>query len=240
MMYTTPQNPNRNPDRTSFLGFLPRRVTVDETQHVVLIKAGRVVGKLPSGRQWVRPSVDRLWATPATPQVLAVAGQEMLTSDGAAVRATVAAIVEVSDPVTVYKQGGWHDRFYLATQLSLRNAVASMTLEDTLNSRASMDTALSNDLAPIADQLGLTMTGIAVRDFVVPGELKRAVSEVVTARLSGQAALERARGESAALRSLGNAARAVADNPALLQLRLIQQMETSSGNTYVLGSAPSL
>lgn len=240
MMYTTAPHTNRISTPKPRFGFLPRRVTVDETQHVVLIKAGTVVGRLPTGRHWIRPSVDRLWATPATPHVLAVAGQEMLTSDGAAVRATVAAIVEVANPVAVFKMGGWHDRFYLATQLSLRNAVANMTLEDTLNHRASIDTALSADLGPVADQLGLTMTGIAVRDFVVPGELKRAVSEVVTARLSGQAALERARGESAALRSLGNAARAAADNPALLQLRLIQQMETSSGNTYVLGSAPSL
>jgi hypothetical protein len=49
------------------------------------------------------------------------------------------------------------------------------------------------------------------------------------------AALERARGETAALRNLANAASLVKDNPALMQLRLFQSLSESSGNTLVLG-----
>jgi mannose-6-phosphate isomerase-like protein (cupin superfamily) len=51
----------------------------------------------------------------------------------------------------------------------------------------------------------------------------------------GRAALERARGESAALRNLANAARMMEQNPALLQLRLLQQLGAAGGNTIVLG-----
>jgi len=55
----------------------------------------------------------------------------------------------------------------------------------------------------------------------------------------GLAALEKARGETAALRNLANAARLVEDNPALMQLRLLQSLGETSGNTVVLGmSAP--
>jgi hypothetical protein len=49
------------------------------------------------------------------------------------------------------------------------------------------------------------------------------------------AALERARGETAALRNLANAARPLEGSPALAQLRLLQHLATTSGNTYVLG-----
>lgn len=49
------------------------------------------------------------------------------------------------------------------------------------------------------------------------------------------AALERACGETAALRSLANAARMLEENPSLLQLRALQTMESSRGNTLVLG-----
>jgi regulator of protease activity HflC (stomatin/prohibitin superfamily) len=135
------------------------------------------------------------------------------------------------DPVTVVKAAAWHDRFYLAAQLVLRNAISTMTLERTLSGPASIDTSLTLALSPVADELGLNLRSAAVRDFAVRGELKRAVADVVAARLSGQAALERARSETGAIRSLANAAQAVANNPVLLQLRLIQQMETSSGNT---------
>jgi hypothetical protein len=56
---------------------------------------------------------------------------------------------------------------------------------------------------------------------------------VATARAAGQAALERARGQTAALRSLANAARLAQDVPALLQLRTLQAVE-AGGATVVL------
>ena len=59
---------------------------------------------------------------------------------------------------------------------------------------------------------------------MVPGELKRAFAGIVAARREGEAALERARGETAALRSLANAGRLIEDNPGLLQLRILQQL----------------
>ena len=57
------------------------------------------------------------------------------------------------------------------------------------------------------------------------------------AKQEGQAALERARGESASLRNLANAARVLEGNPALMNLRLIQSLTAArnAGNTLVLG-----
>jgi len=53
------------------------------------------------------------------------------------------------------------------------------------------------------------------------------------------AQLERARGETAALRNLANAARLANDTPALLKLRLLQALEQSSGNTFFIGMSPA-
>ena len=74
-----------------------------------------------------------------------------------------------------------------------------------------------------------------VRDVMVPSELKRAYAGIVAARREGEAALERARGEQAALRALANAGRLLEENPGLLQLRVLQQLGASSGNTIMLG-----
>ena len=68
-----------------------------------------------------------------------------------------------------------------------------------------------------------------------PGEMKKAFAQVVKAQKEGQAVLEKARGETAALRSLANAARMIDDNPNLLQLRALQAFADSGGNTLVLG-----
>ena len=73
---------------------------------------------------------------------------------------------------------------------------------------------------------------------LVPADLKRAQAQVLIARADGLAALERARGETAALRNLANAARLLSDNPVLLQLRLFQQLSSTSGHTVVIGAPP--
>ncbi len=67
-------------------------------------------------------------------------------------------------------------------------------------------------------------------------ELKKSFSEVVRARQEGQAALERARGETAALRNLANAARMLENNPALQNLRWLQavsELGTKGGSVVV-------
>ena len=71
----------------------------------------------------------------------------------------------------------------------------------------------------------------------MPAELKRAFAETLKAKQEGQAALERARGETAALRSLANAARVLEGNPALMNLRLVQSLTAaqSAGHTLVFG-----
>ena len=59
------------------------------------------------------------------------------------------------------------------------------------------------------------------------------------AKKEGEAALERARGETAALRSLANGARTLKNNPALFNLRLLQLISDPSakGATIVLNTS---
>jgi hypothetical protein len=68
--------------------------------------------------------------------------------------------------------------------------------------------------------------------------LKKIFTQVVRARQEGLAALEKARGETAALRNLANAAQLVERNPYLMQVRLLQVLGQQSGNTVVLGVQP--
>jgi regulator of protease activity HflC (stomatin/prohibitin superfamily) len=87
----------------------------------------------------------------------------------------------------------------------------------------------------LAATLGLRLLEIEVRDLMLPGDLKRAFAQSITAQKESLASLERARGETASLRSLANAARLMREHPGLLQLRAIQAIESSKGNTITLG-----
>lgn len=89
-------------------------------------------------------------------------------------------------------------------------------------------------------EVGLRVEQVELKDIVLPADLRRAQAQVLIARADGEAALERARGETAALRSLANAARLATDQPALLQLRLLQQLAATTGHTVVIGGQATI
>lgn len=94
---------------------------------------------------------------------------------------------------------------------------------------------------PQAEALGIQVHTAEVRDLMLPGELRKAFSEALKARQEAQATLERARGESAALRNLANAARLLETQPALATLRFLQMLEGSNtAKTFVLNDLSAL
>ena len=214
----------------------PRRLLVTEQYHVVRIRKGVADRVLAPGLHWLRRRSDRIWMEVANPQVLVVPSQEVLTADGVTVRATVSYVAEITDPMAALRAGDWRSRLHLEVQLALRAGVTASPLEELVAARSALDAPVFEAVAPIAAEIGVVVDKLVLRDLVVPGEQRKLLAEVVAAKLAGQASLERARAETAALRSLANAASMVRDNPALYQLRLLQEISASSGNTFVVGT----
>lgn len=215
-----------------------RHLIVTDQEHAILWRNGKLKGVLAPGRHRMRRRRDRIWHASAAPQVMIVAGQEILTADGVGVRATVSLTYRVADPLRAMRAGDWGGRLYVDAQLALRQRVTGTGIEELVAARAALDEGLREDLVPVGETLGLEVLALALRDLVVPGEQRRLLAEVVSARLAGQAALERARGETAALRNLANAASLLKDNPELYRLRLLQEIAASTGNTYVIDTDP--
>ena len=68
------------------------------------------------------------------------------------------------------------------------------------------------------------MLAVAVKDMLLPPELRAAFAEAVVVRRRGQAQLEAARAETAAMRSLANAAKLLDEHLALALLTLVQAL----------------
>lgn len=82
-----------------------------------------------------------------------------------------------------------------------------------LRTRADIPARLKELAAPRLRTLGIELEDASLRDLMFPGELKKIFTQVVKARREGMAALEKARGETAALRNLANAAAMIERNP---------------------------
>jgi regulator of protease activity HflC (stomatin/prohibitin superfamily) len=212
------------------------RVTIFEYERGVKYRNGRFTGVLDPGRYWVyRPGVV-IRKVDVRPRFVTIAGQEVLSSDGVTLKVSLAAEYEIADPeVAVNKVESADQALYLTLQLALREIVGQAAIDDVLARRDEFGRNLLELAAGSAEQVGLRLLGVDVKDIMFPGELKKIFSQVVQAQKEGQAALEKARGETAALRGLANAARMIEGNPSLLQLRLLQQLAATSGNTVVLG-----
>ncbi len=216
----------------------PSRVTVYEFERGLRYRRGRFAGTLPPGTHWVARRVGSITKIDVRPYVLTVPGQELLTSDGIGVKLSLVANVEVADPAAAVNQvQNYTTAVYTIFQVALRQIVSGRSLEDLLAGRADVGPKVLEASAAPAQAFGLKVTSVDLRDLMLPGDLKRIFAQEVAARKEGLAALEKARGETAALRNLANAARMIEDNPALMQLRLLQQLGATGGNTVVLGDS---
>ena len=184
------------------------------------------------GRGWTMNLIDLRKAS------LLVAGQEVLTADGVGLKFSLVVAYQVADPVkAAHETQNWLGDLYNLTQLVLRTVIGGIAVEALLHQRLEIGAQLLARVQPEAAKMGINVLAVEVKDVIFPAELKRAFADVLKAKQEGQAALERARGESASLRNLANAARVLEGNPGLMNLRLMQSLSAAqnAGNTLVVG-----
>ncbi|HVH64969.1 MAG TPA: slipin family protein [Candidatus Acidoferrum sp.] len=212
------------------------RVTIMEYQSGLLYQNGRFQRLLKPGRYWLFRPTHTVAHVDIRPRLASVTGQEVVTADGVSMKLSLACRYVVVQPdVAINKVEDFQQALYQVLQLALREIVSTSTGDELLRGRREIGERLMSLAAKPAEEFGLQLQSVNLKDITFPGDLKKIYSQVVLAQKEGQAALERARGETAALRNLANAARMVHENPSLMQLRLVQQLGTSSGNTIILG-----
>ena len=213
-----------------------KHVIVYEYQKGLKYSKGRYSGTLDPGQYWIISTFASIVPVDVRPEFITIQGQDVLSADGVTLKVSLAAEFQVADPnVAINKNANFRTSLYLALQMSLREIVGAEKIDATLENRASISAKLMELTSKKASELGLKLISADVKDIMFPGEMKKAFAQVVKAQKEGQAALERARGETAALRNLANAARTMDDNPNLLQLRALQALADSPGNTLVMG-----
>lgn len=215
---------------------------VHEYEAGLLYVSGRFRRRLDAGAYRLLKSRSEIVLVDLRQRIVQVAGQELLSADNVGLKVSVTGRFRVSDPEkAVHGVQDYTQALYSAVQLALRETVACSKIDELLENRLAIGRKLLELVAPQAEAIGLELISLDVKDVMFPGELKKIFAEVVRAQKEGQAALERARGETAALRNLANAAKMLEDNPALMNLRLLQSVGGSAaGNTLVFGMPPGL
>ncbi len=216
-------------------GRLILTIVVSDTQKALLFKNGIFVKVLEPGRHrfWGKKYSTRSFDMRPTNCI--VPSQEVLSKDLVSVRVSLRMRFRVTDPLKAHRSSvNYQEDIYTFAHDAIRILVNSHTISETLEIKESFGHLLLESVRERVSELGCELLEVGVRDFGLPGEFKKAFTQVLIAQEEGKAALERARGESAALRNLANAAQLLENRPELALLRSIQAVE-KSGGTIVIG-----
>jgi hypothetical protein len=159
-------------------------------------------------------------------QSLEVSGQELLTRDKVSLRVNLAASFRVTDPVAARTRvAKFGDYLYRELQFGLRKAVAMKTLDELLGDKATLDGDIYAYVRGRVDELGIEVSGVGIKDVILPGEMKEIFNSVVQAEKQAQANVIRRREESNAMRSALNTAKLIEESPTLMRLKELEALE---------------
>jgi regulator of protease activity HflC (stomatin/prohibitin superfamily) len=159
-----------------------------------------------------------------------VVGQEVLTRDRVTLRLNLTAGFRVTDAeVATTAVKDFEEALHRALQLALRKTVGALTLDRLLAEKAVVEpdqlTRLRAEMAAIGIELG----EVALKDVILPGEMRDILNAVVEAEKQAEASVIRRREETNATRALLNTAKLMADNPVMLRLKELEALETIAG-----------
>jgi regulator of protease activity HflC (stomatin/prohibitin superfamily) len=220
------------------------RALVREHERGLHYVQGRLTQVLAPGRYalWSHPDAEvAVSVIDMRLQQVALAGQELMTRDKVTLRLTLTVEFAVEDPALVaHSVQDARDAVYLLVQLAAREYVASVTLDGLLEGRDAMARFLEEHSVAKAARFGVRVERLGVKDVVLPGEMKTLLNRVIEVEKQAEANVILRREETAAVRSLANNARVMADHPIMMRLKEIDAMKEMAAHVgelrVVMGS----
>lgn len=159
-----------------------------------------------------------------------VAGQEILTRDRVTIRVNLTAIFRVTDPErAVTAVTDFEEALHRAVQLVFRRRLGALTLDQLLAEKGVVDVEAGETLRAGMAEIGIELKEIALKDVILPGEIREILNRVVEAEKEAEANVILRREETNAMRSLLNTAKVMEDNPVMLRLKELEALEAIAG-----------
>lgn len=181
------------------------------------------------GRKVAVKLVEKRWVS------LDVTGQEILTKDRVSLRVNLAADYRVVDPVkATIEVKDFAESLHRALQFAFRKTLGALTLDTLLADKVSVDTKAAARVRKEMAAIGIEVGEIALKDVILPGEMKDILNQVVAVQKEAEANVIRRREETNATRSLLNTAKLMAENPVMLRLKELEALENIASKVDTL------
>jgi len=159
-----------------------------------------------------------------------VSGQEILTRDRVTLRVNLAADYKVSDPLKAASSvKDFEEALHRSLQLAFRKTLGALSLDQLLADKVSVDAEAAAAVRSEMAGFGIEVGAIALKDVILPGEMRDILNKVVAAQKEAEANIIRRREETNATRSLLNTAKVMEENPMMLRLKELEALESIAG-----------
>ena len=168
--------------------------TAKEALETVSIDVGRVGLFYENGRyrESLAPGTHAFWKAVARvkvvdvdlrEQVADVTGQEIVTADKVTLRLNAVVTYRVHDPVKATAEvEDYRQALYREAQLALRAVIGTRELDALLTEKDRVSEELSGLVKAKTAAFGVEVTGLGIRDVILPGDMKDLLNKVTEAK----------------------------------------------------------
>ncbi|MFK4101186.1 slipin family protein [Streptomyces sp. NPDC019531] len=197
---------------------------VKQYERGVVFRLGRLAGQVREpGFTLIVPFADRLHKVNMQIVTLPVPAQEGITRDNVTVRVDAVVYFRVVDAASaLVKVEDYKFAVSQMAQTSLRSIIGKSELDDLLSNREKLNEGLELMIDSPAVGWGVQVDRVEIKDVSLPDTMKRSMARQAEADRERRARIINADAELQASKKLAEAAKEMSEQPAALQLRLLQ------------------
>lgn len=204
---------------------------VNQYERGIVLTMGKFSSVRGPGWTLILPIFQSMQKVDVRIKTVDVPEQEAITKDNIPININAVIYYQISDPQKAILDV---ENFYYAVsqlaQITMRNVVGSVTLEELLRDRSSISEQIKKIVDLATTPWGILVGDVDLKDIIIPENLKRTIAKVAEAERERKASIIRAEGEVVAAKSIAEAAELMAKTPGALHMRTLQSINDISSD----------
>jgi regulator of protease activity HflC (stomatin/prohibitin superfamily) len=204
---------------------------LNDWERGVVLRLGRAVGVRGPGLIFLIPFVERMIKLDTRTIAMDVQPQDVITKDNVSMQVNAVVYFKVVTPMDAITK--IEDYFFATSQLAqttLRSVMGQYPLDDVLEHRDKINTALQAILDKHTESWGIKVTMVEVKQIDLPKEMQRAMAREAEAERERRAKVISAEGEVQRAMKLQEASITLSGSPSALQLAYMQTLTEIAGD----------
>ncbi|MDE1727406.1 MAG: slipin family protein [Thaumarchaeota archaeon] len=219
---------------------------IKQYERAVILRLGKYNRQANPGVQTRLPFADNVLVVDVREKVSEFKAERMLTKDNVPV--TIDAIlrykiIEQRAKDAILNVENFNQMIQQVSQTTLRNNIGSSLFQDILSKREDINSHIRTVIESEASNWGVEVTGVEIRQVIIPQELESAMSMQAQAEREKNARVTYGESEVLVAKKFEEAAQVYAENPvayALRQSNMLYESIKVQGNTIVMVPSESL